>query len=62
MITDDLISIDITKEGVLKDTKVAYYRLPENVREFFLKCQEKHNIIGFEYDHNWTIGLILEDK
>jgi len=59
---EDLIAVDITKEGNLKGTQVAYYRLPETVREFFMLCEKNHNIIGFEYDHDWTLGLILESK
>ena len=61
VMSKDLIAIDIGFEGKCSQ-KVAYYRLPDNIHLFFMKCQEKHKIIGFEYDHKRTLGLILEPK
>jgi hypothetical protein len=57
----DLVAIDIERPAVSAGN-VAYYRLPDDMHVFFMKCQDKHKIVGFEYDHKRTLGLILEPK
>lgn len=59
---NDLIAIDVDFGGTKKKTKVAYYRLPDDLHLFFMKCQADNKIIGFEYDHKRTLGIILEPK
>ena len=59
---NDLIAIDVDFGGTKKKTSVAYYRLPDHLHLFFMKCQEQNKIIGFEYDHKRTLGIILEPK
>lgn len=41
-------AIDIT----LNETpgNVAYYRLPDALRDFLLLCQKTHGIVGFTWD------------
>jgi len=56
-----MIAIDI-KLVSIKSDGTAYYRLPDNLFEFFKKCEKKHKIIGFEWDGSRNFGVILKDK
>lgn len=58
----EITAIDVTLK-VAPSSGVAYYRLPKEVKEFFDKCLEKHDIVGFEYEFgSWNFGVILNDK
>jgi hypothetical protein len=42
---------------------VAYIRITPQLRDFFKLCQEKHGVIGFEYDFeeaDLNFGLVLK--
>lgn len=59
-----LEAIDINEDEVQSDG-TAYYRLPQELKDFIVKCYEKHGIIGFEWDSDspWNFGVILrKDK
>jgi hypothetical protein len=59
--TKKLIAIDINKNEV-KSNGIAYYRLPKELKEFFELCEEKNNIVGFEWNGTYNFGVILEEK
>lgn len=52
------IDIDIALDKVESDG-VAYYRIDPKFKEFLQKCDDKHGIIGFEYDGSFNFGVIL---
>jgi len=53
---------DTTSEG--KQIKgIAYYRLPREMKDFFEKCLENTEIVGFEWERgSYNFGIILSDK
>lgn len=52
------VDLDIEK---LDGNPVAYYRIPEDLKEFLTTCNEKHGIVGFEYvDGSFNFGVILK--
>jgi hypothetical protein len=54
-----LKAIDINLDKV-ESEGVAYYRLPIDLKMFLKKCNDKHGIIGFEYEaDSWNFGVIL---
>ena len=54
--------IDINLDAV-KSSGTAYYRLPDGMYDFLLKCIEKHGIIGFEWDEeSRNFGVILDEQ
>ena len=41
----------------------AYYRLDDRFMEILKKCEEKHEIIGFDYEPgNRNFGIILKKE
>jgi hypothetical protein len=59
-----LEAIDIN-EDTAQSSGTAYYRLPEDVKDFIVKCYEKYGILGFEWDAEspFNFGIILrKDK
>ena len=57
-----MIAIDI-KCGRVESAGTAYYRIDSDFRDFLLKCQEKHRIVGFEWDDGeFNFGVILAKK
>ena len=43
----------------------AYIRITPQLRDFFLLCQEKHEVIGFEYDFEeggLNFGLVIKKE
>ena len=47
----------------VKSKGVAYYRLSKDIKEFFEKCLEKNDIIGFEWEEgSFNFGVILGEK
>ncbi len=54
-----LIAIDIDYPVGSSDG-VAYYRMPPHFADFLVKCQEGHQIMGFEYDGTLNFGVILK--
>jgi hypothetical protein len=41
----------------------AYYRIDPKFRDFLMLCQEKHGVIGFEYDFkegDLNLGVVLK--
>ncbi len=56
-----LQAIDINEDEAQSDG-TAYYRLPEDVKDFIVKCHEKYGILGFEWDADspWNFGIILK--
>lgn len=43
----------------------AYIRISPQLRDFFLQCQERHKVIGFEYDFEGaglSFGVVLGEK
>lgn len=43
----------------------AYIRITPQLRDFFKLCQEKHGVIGFEYDFEeagLNFGLVLKKE
>ena len=58
----EIKAIDINLNEV-KIKGTAYYRLTEQMKEFFEKCLEKSDIIGFEWEEgSFNFGIILADK
>lgn len=57
-------TLDLTIETPYQGGGVAYYRLPNDVMEFFKLCQEKHGVVGFEWDPEdpRIFGLILKEN
>lgn len=55
-------AIDVEAEMPIMSAGIAYYRLPEEVKDFIVKCHDEHGIIGFEWDpeHPRRIGFILK--
>lgn len=52
-------AIDIDLEKAESDG-VAYYRLTKEMKDFLSLCNEKHDIIGFEFeDGSFNFGVIL---
>jgi len=47
----------------LQEFRVAYYRLPKELKEFFDICLKDHKIVGFEWDEEdpWNFGVILSE-
>lgn len=57
-----LKAIDIELEEA-ESSGVAYYRLDKDFKEFLSKCEDKHGIIGFEFEYgSWNFGVILKKK
>lgn len=54
-----LKAIDINLDKV-ESEGIAYYRIDPDFKEFLQKCEEKHGIIGFEYDGSFNFGVILK--
>lgn len=38
----------------------AYVRLSNELYDFFKLCEEKHGVVGFEWDGSRNFGLILD--
>lgn len=55
------IDISLPADTPLQSEGVAYYRLPDGLFEFLKLCQEKHGIMGFEYDGSRNFGVILKN-
>ena len=58
---ETLKAIDI-KLNKAESDGVAYYRIDPEFKNFLKLCQEKHGIIGFEYDGSFNFGVILAKK
>jgi len=57
-----LKAVDI-EVGRVDSNQVAYFRLSKEMKEFFDKCLEKKDVIGFEYEFgSYNFGVILDDK
>lgn len=54
------IDIDIPVDMPVKSEGIAYYRLSDEVLEFFRLCEAKHGILGFEWDGSRNFGVILK--
>lgn len=54
-------SIDIKKD-IIKSKGIAYYRLDDGLFNFLTKCNEKENIIGFEWDGSRNFGIVLGEN
>lgn len=56
------IDIDFPVDTPIKSSGTAYYRLTTEMKEFLQRCQEKHQIIGFEWEEgSFNFGVILYD-
>lgn len=53
-----LKAVDINEDVVLSQG-IVYFRLDDNLFEFLKLCEEKHGILGFEWDGSRNFGLIL---
>ena len=54
------IDIDFPANTPIVTDGIAYYRLTPEMRDFFSKCNEKHGIIGFEFEEgSLNFGVIL---
>ena len=57
---DGGLTFGMTAVGV-KGT--AYYRIPQEFKDFLKDCHEKHGVVGFEYDFEeggFNFGVILK--
>jgi len=53
----EAVDINLSK---VKSKGIAYYRIDPQFRDFLKKCDEKHGIIGFEWDgESLNFGVIL---
>ena len=58
----EIKAIDIELDMV-ESEGVAFYRITSDLKDFFVKCNEKHGIIGFEFEHDsFNFGVILGKK
>ena len=57
-------AIDILISTPFSPAGIAYYRLPNEVMEFFKLCQTKHMIAGFTWDSDEprNFGVILKHE
>lgn len=55
------IDIDLPADTPIGSEGVAYYRLTKEMKEFMTLCEEKHGIMGFEWDGSFNFGIILKD-
>lgn len=53
------IDIDL---NIAESDGIAYFRLDSKFLEFLKLCDEKHGIIGFEYNGDFDFGVILGKK
>lgn len=57
------IDIDLPVDTPLESDGVAYYRLDPHFRDFLKLCNEKHGIMGFEFEEgSLNFGVILAKK
>lgn len=54
------IDITIPADTPVQSEGTAYYRLPDDMYKFFHLCEEKHGIMGFEWDGSRNFGVILK--
>ena len=47
---------------MVSSSGTAYYRLTPEFKKFLEKCQEKNDIIGFEWDGSFNFGVILKGR
>ncbi|KKR27907.1 MAG: hypothetical protein UT61_C0062G0007 [Candidatus Woesebacteria bacterium GW2011_GWA1_39_8] len=46
-----------------KTQGVAYYRIDAHFRDFLKKCNQKHGIVGFVFEHgSFNFGVVLKKK
>jgi len=58
----EITAIDIEKQ-VITSCGTAYFRISRELKEFLSICNEKHGIMGFEYeDRSFNFGVILENE
>jgi hypothetical protein len=51
------------KESSILTDGTAFYRLDENMKEFFEKVTKNHHIIGFEFEEgSYNFGVIVKKK
>lgn len=54
------IDIEVSQDDIeVQSEGVAYYRLPDDIFSFLTVCQERHGILGFEWDGTRNFGVIL---
>ena len=54
------LDIDFPANIPIESKGVAYFRLTKEFKEFLSLCNEKHGIIGFEFeDGSFNFGVIL---
>jgi len=57
------LDIDYPSGTEVKSEGTTYFRLTKEFKEFLDLVQEKHKIIGFEYEPGeWNFGIILGKK
>jgi len=59
------LDINISQDNIpVVGTGTAFYRFDKQTKEFFEKCLEKHEILGFDWkaEDPWNFGLILKEK
>lgn len=54
-------AIDININEI-RDTKTAYIRISPELRDFFARCKDLGQIVGFEYTHGeLNFGVIIKE-
>lgn len=48
-------------EGHIHIRGTAFYRIDQAMLEFLRGCQEKHGILGFEWDGSYNFGVIVSN-
>jgi hypothetical protein len=56
-----LEAIDINVD-IVESKGIAYFRIDDILFDFMKKCDEKHRIIGFEWDGSRNFGVILGES
>lgn len=58
----EIKALDLKIETPFRGERVAYYRIPKEVKEFFELCEKKHGIAGFEWEvGSFNFGVILKN-
>lgn len=55
-------AIDINILNDIKSDGIAYYRLPDDMYEFFKEVEATETILGFTWDGSRDFGIIVQNK
>lgn len=56
------IDIAIPPDQATPFEGIAYFRIDPKMRDFIQKCEDKHGVLGFQWDGSLNFGVILKEK